>query len=186
VFHVLFFGVGGEEEEEGGATVGAMGLGGFVRVVIWKHGKIIQVLSLAISPILRTRFYDARRRGINESIRSHGVISTTYKYAPTLVPSAHSTRREEIRATVFQNIQVQPKWQTAMCKARVRLSTCHLRRYAARNERAFEEKPDDCRRGLLPQRIIDPCLTYLLTFTCQKHTCLGRGMASRLTEFVHA
>ena len=36
MFHVLFFGVGGEEEEGGGTTVGAMGLGGFVRVVIWE------------------------------------------------------------------------------------------------------------------------------------------------------
>lgn len=36
-------------------------------LLIGKHGKIMQVLLLAILPILRTRFYDARR-SINESI----------------------------------------------------------------------------------------------------------------------
>ena len=103
VFHVYFWGEGGE----GGATVGAMGVRG-VRMCCHLRSTArlcqMQVLLLAILPILLpTRFYDAHRRILNESIWSHEIISTTYKYAPTLVPSAHSTRQGEIRRELLDS-----------------------------------------------------------------------------------
>jgi len=127
VFHVYF--LGGDGRRDGG------GEGDSYVLSFGKHGKIMQVFLLAISPILRTRFYDARRRSINEK----HMVSRDHKHNITSMhlPLHDSTRHNSARAPAVQKHTGASQNDKVPCAGprSAACQLCYVRRYAARNAR---------------------------------------------------